>query len=154
MVLRKVAGVNALSGDIEMGGADGWNEAFLLWEQSNQLARTSAITTLPLSKGVKNQRASLCLQGCSETLGTLTVKTETLIDLGSTKDKPGAIAFADSSKSAWDLDQTLTIKGTGTVRFGTSASGLTPAQLAVVSFATPQGRRKAKITGDGFLAPQ
>ncbi|MCX6875675.1 MAG: hypothetical protein NTW21_17985 [Verrucomicrobia bacterium] len=70
MVLRKVPGVNALSGDIEMGGADGRNESFLLWEQSNQLADTSSIATLPLSKDVKNPRATLRLQSNSD--GTLT----------------------------------------------------------------------------------
>jgi len=154
MVLRKVAGVKALSGNIEMGGADGWNESFLLWGQSNQLAANSCITTLPLNKDVKNPRASLCLQGCSENLGTLTVKTETIIDLGGTKDKKGGISFADSSKTDWDLTKSLTVKGEGTLRFGTSASGLTPAQLAVVRFVTPQGSAKAKISSDGTLAPQ
>ena len=154
MVFRKPAGVNAHSGDIEMGGADGWNESFLMWEQSDQLADTSSITTLPLSKDVKNPRASLVLNGNSEKLGTLTIKTETVIDLGSKKDKPGMIAFADSSKSAWDLTKTLTIKGEGTVRFGSSASGLAPAQLAVVSFETPQGKVHAKINTDGTLAPR
>jgi len=151
MVLRKVAGVASLSGDIEMGGADGLNESFLLWGQSDQLADTSSITTLPLNKDVKNPRASLWLQNSSESLGTLTVKTETIIDLG---DKKGAISFADSSRKEWDLTKTLTIKGAGTVRFGTSAAGLTPAQLAIVAFVTPQGKTKAKITADGTLAPQ
>ena len=151
MVLRKVAGVNSLSGDIELGGADGWNESFLLWGQSDQLPDTSSITTLPLNKGIKNPRATLCLQNNSETLGTLTVKTETLIDLG---DKKGSISFADSSRKEWDPTTTLTIKGVGSVRFGTSATGLTPAQLAMVGFATPQGKAKAKITADGTLAPQ
>jgi len=154
MVLRKIAGVSALSGDIEMGGADGWNESFLLWEQSDQVADTASITTLPLNKDVKNPRASLCLQSCSETLGTLTVKTETIIDLGTSKDRKGAISFADSSKKEWDPGKGLTIKGEGTVRFGTSAAGLTPAQLASVAFVTPQGSVKAKINADGTLAPQ
>ncbi|MCF7730094.1 MAG: family 20 glycosylhydrolase [Akkermansiaceae bacterium] len=154
MVLRKVPGVSALSGDVEMGGADGWNESFLLWEQSDQLADTSSITTLPLNKDVKNPRATLCLQGCSETLGSLTVKTETIIDLGAKKDQKGTISFAGSSAKEWDLTKTLTIKGEGTVRFGTSAAGLSPAQLAIVGFATPQGLVKAQINADGTLAPR
>ncbi len=154
MVFRKPAGVSAHSGDIETGGPDGLNEAFLHWENSNQLADTSSITTLPPAATAPSKRASLMVQGFTETLGTLTVKTETLIHLGEKKDKPGALWFADSSKQAWDPAQTLTIKGEGTVRFGTTAAGLTPAQLASVSLETPQGRVKAKITADGNLAPQ
>ena len=127
MLLRKVPGVRSLSGDVEMGGADGRNESFLLWGQSDQLADTSSITTLPLNKGVKNPRASLLLQNNVQNCGTLTVKTDTIIDLGEKKDAKGGIFFADSSKKEWDLTKTLTIKGEGTVRFGNSANGLSPA---------------------------
>ena len=102
---------------------------------------------------MKNQRATLLLQGQSETLGTLTVQTDTLIDLGNNKDKKGGIYFADSSKQPWDLTKALTIKGEGAVRFGKSANGLTSAQLARVGFDTPQGKIPAKIAGDGTLAP-
>ena len=156
MLLRKSAGVNALSGDIEMGGADGFNECFLVWDKPDQLADTSSIVTLPLAKDVKNQRASLLLQGQSETLGTLTVGTETIIDLGTNKDPniKGTIRFADSSKKPWDLTKSLTLKGTGTVSFGNSATGLTPAQLAIVNIETPQGKAKAKLNADGTLAPR
>lgn len=153
MLLRKPAGVTAHAGDIEMGGADGLNESFLAWDKPDQLADTSSIITLPLGKDVKNQRATLLLQGQSETLGTLTVKTDTLIDLGGNKDEKGGICFADSSKQTWDLTKALTIKGEGTVRFGKSANGLTPAQLARVAFDTPQGKVPAKIAVDGTLAP-
>ena len=153
MLLRKPAGVTAHAGDIEMGGADGLNESFLAWDKPDQLADTSSIITLPLGKDVKNQRATLLLQGQSETLGTLTVRTDTLIDLGGNKDNKGGICFADSSKQAWDLTKVLIIRGEGTVRFGKSANGLTPAQLARVAFDTPHGKVPAWIAVDGTLAP-
>jgi hexosaminidase len=153
MLLRKAPGITALAGDIEMGGADGLNESFLAWDKSDQVADTASITTLPLAKDVKNPRATLLVQGQDETLGTLTVQTETIIDLGGNKDKKGGIRFADSSKQAWDLTKALTIKGEGAVRFGKSANGLTPAQLARVGFDTPQGKVPAKISDDGTLVP-
>ncbi len=154
MLLRKVPGAKSLSGDVEMGGDDGWNESFLLWGQSEQLASTSSITTLPLNKGVKNARASMLLQGNTQTCGTLTVQTDTIIDLGDAKNAKGSIAFADSSAKEWDLTKTLTIQGNGTVRFGNSAKGLSPQQLAIVRFATPQGKVNAQIDADGTLAPR
>jgi len=151
MRLWMTPGVAALSGDIEMGGVDGWNESFLVWIRSDQLPDTSSIITLPLYKDTKNQRATLMLLGNTDTLGSLAVRTETVIDLGG---KKGGIFFADSSKKEWDLTKTLTIKGEGTVRFGNSANGLTSEQLGIVSFETPQGKVKSKINADGTLAPR
>lgn len=152
--LRKTPGIDALAGDIEMGGKDGWNESFLVWERSDQLPESSSIITLPLAEGGKNQRATLKLWGNSDTLGGLTVRTDTVIDLGGKEGSPGAISFADSSGRQWDPAKTLTITGPGTVRFGTSAGGLTPAQLDIVRFAMPQGPAKAKINPDGTLTPR
>ena len=154
MVLRRTAGADAHAGDIEMGGPDGLNQAFLVWEGSNQLADTSCIITLPPAASAPSQRATLMLQNFSETLGTLTVKTETVIDLGEKKDRPAFLCFADSSTRAWDLTKTLTIKGDGTVSFGHTAAGLTPEQLAIVGFQTPNGPAMATIKGDGTLAAQ
>ena len=37
---------------------------------------------------------------------------------------------------------------------GNSAAGLTPAQLAIITIETPQGKAKAKLTADGTLAPR
>lgn len=147
-------GMTALSGDIEMGGIDGWNESFLVWLASDQLPDTSSIITLPLYKDTKNPRATLTLSGNTDTVGSLTVRTETVIDVTGNKDKKAGISFADSSRKEWDLTKTLTIKGDGTVRFGSSAKGLTPEQLAIISFETPQGKVKAKINADGTLAPK
>ena len=94
----------------------------------------------PISRIPRNRRATLQLWGNTDTVGTLTVQTETIVDLGGGKDKPGAICFADSSGKPWDLTKTLTIKGAGTVRFGKSANGLTPAQLAIITFETLRAR--------------
>lgn len=63
-------------------------------------------------------------------------------------------AFIDVKPGDTVVTKTLTIKGEGTVRFGTSAAGLTPAQLAIVHFETPQGKIVANITADGTLAPR
>ncbi|MCY2930964.1 MAG: family 20 glycosylhydrolase [Planctomycetota bacterium] len=154
MRLEMPPGMAALSGDIEMGGIDGWNESFLVWIQPDQLPDTSSIITLPLYKDTKNHRATLMLSGNSDTIGTLTVQTETVIDLGGKKGSTNGISFADSSKKEWDATKTLTIKGEGVVRFGTSAAGLTAKQLGMVSFETPAGKVKAKINADGTLSPQ
>ena len=54
----------------------------------------------------------------------------------------------------WDLTKTLTIRGEGAVRFGNSANGLSPRQLAIVRFDTPRGKVMATIKADGTLAPR
>ena len=79
--------------------------------------------------------------GFSDTLGTLTLSSNSVIDLGS-----GVhwLEFAASNAVSWTGSTTLTINNwvgvggssgsQGQIYFGNSASGLTSAQLAQISF--------------------
>ncbi len=64
-----------------------------------------------------------------------------------------ALSFADSSAAVWPGSAALTIRGTPgatSIRFGTSATGLTAKQLSRIRFQTP-GSTGARLTSDGYL---
>lgn len=85
------------------------------------------------------------LGGFSETLGTLTVGGNSVLDLGTT----GTVSFASSESQAWS--GSLSISGTfntSSVRFGTSFGALTVGQLGAI---TVNGFGGFGLDADGFL---
>jgi len=93
--------------------------------------------------------ATLDAGAYTDTLGTLDVTGAAVINLGS----GGALAFADSSAVDW-TGGTLTITGTfvksSSIRFGTSSTGLTKDQLALISVT---GYPSLQLDPDGYLTP-
>ncbi|MDF3129116.1 autotransporter-associated beta strand repeat-containing protein [Kiritimatiellaeota bacterium B1221] len=84
--------------------------------------------------------------GFSETLDTLTLNSNSILDFGA---GASALAFADSSAISWT--GTLTLAnfdiGTDTLRFGTSDSSLTEGQLSSISWTGGA----ASLDTDGYL---
>lgn len=87
------------------------------------------------------------LKGFNQALQSFTLQGNATIDLGST----GTIIFGDSSSMVWS-NATLNIIGTfienSSVRFGTSAAGLTADQLAKITI----NGQEAFINSNGYLS--
>lgn len=104
--------------------------------------------------GALSAASAVTLAGGTLSAGTftnavqqLTVSGSVTIDLG---DGAGSLSFADSSAQSWSglLDLTGTV-APGSVRFGTSASGLTPEQLDLIRV---NGQiRWLALDADGYL---
>jgi len=137
--LDKTAGVNAIaSGTIFM------NAGTLLLNKANQIA--DGVNMQSTAAG-----STFNTGGFNETLGTLDLNANLTLNLGA---GTSALAFSDSSGIDWGLS-TLTIlgwtSGSDTLRFGTSSSALTVAQLASISFSgSPSG---AQIDASGYITP-
>jgi fibronectin-binding autotransporter adhesin len=105
----------------------------------------NASATLTLNGG------TLASNGFNQTLGTLDLNTASALNLGGS----AALAFADSSALDWN-SATLSISnfvvGTNSLRFGTTAGGLTATQLGLFRFAE-FGNTAAQIDASGFIAP-
>ena len=116
-------GVNIEAGIIEVGASDCWKE----------------FCPVKLSGGTFAAAA-----GTENEIGALTVGKDSEIVLG----EGAKLAFSDSSANAWS--GTVTIRGFAekSIRFGTSASGLTKDQVA--SFVTENGD-KPRILNNGYL---
>ncbi len=128
------------------------------------LANTSSLTIdsgATVSLGAASQIAAtanltlaggtLALGGFNQTLGTLDLSGASTLNFSGTS----TLAFADSSALTWSAT-TLTIRdfhvGASTLRFGTSAGGLTATQLGRFQF-VEFGNSAARIDANGFLAP-
>jgi fibronectin-binding autotransporter adhesin len=128
------------------------------------LAHTSALTianTGTLSLGAASQikatatltlnGGTLALNGFDQALGTLDLNANSTLDLGGSAD----LVFADSSALDWN-SATLSVvnfsASTNTLRFGTTAAGLTATQLGLFRF-YEFGNAVALIDANGFLAP-
>ena len=87
--------------------------------------------------------------GFSETLGTLTLTANSIIDLGA---GTSALVFADSSGATWGSSITLSFinftDGVDTIRIGTTAGGLTGGQLGQITI----NGQLASISSSGFLS--
>lgn len=151
LALAKPAGVTAISGRrLVLGG--GSNQAIVRLDASDQISDTCAVVIAGLHEG------RIWTQGNSETLGPLGLQSFAYIDLG---DGHSRLRFADSHESKWDPSKTLTIQNwTATkdeVRFGTSETGLTAAQLSQVGFLNPAplpaGLYSATLLVDGRVEP-
>ena len=109
----------------------------LLYAASNQLAPATPMT---LSGGTFN--LGTFSQDRAHALGALTLSADSAIDFGTGASMGGTVAFADSSAIAWsgklsiyDFHGTpLVGGGLDQLSFGTNAGGLTPAQLADITF--------------------
>jgi hypothetical protein len=137
LALAKPDGVTAIAGNIIVGG--GTDQAILRWDANHQVVDTASITLLG------PYPARLRMDGHSETMGALVLAGDGDISLG---DDTAVVRFANSSAQAWttgkrflilDWNGSLTGGGSEAVFFGSSANGLTTAQLAQVSFINPAG---------------
>lgn len=138
LALTKIGnGILTLSGANTYGGNTTVSAGTLALGASNVLPAT------PVSIG----SATLNAATFSDTVGTLDVTGGAVVNLGT----GAALAFANSSGIDW-TGGTLTITGTfvsgSSLRFGTSSSGLTTAQLARIS--KPGGGAVA-LNASGFL---
>lgn len=129
-----VSGNNTFTGDITIN-------AGTLELGSNTAGGNSANVVL--------NGGTLATGGFDETFGTLDVNGNAIIDMGS---GTSALVFLDSSGVTWDPSVSLTIVnfdfGTDSIRFGTSSSGLTLAQLGQITIV---GFESVGIDSDGYL---
>lgn len=91
-------------------------------------------TALPAAAPLALAGGTVTCGSTTNATGALTLFGNAAIDLGS-----GSLAFADSSGAAWTPGATLEITGddklpTQSLRFGTSESGLTAAQLRQITY--------------------
>jgi len=84
--LEKPAGVDAISGDVIVGG-QGFNDC-LHWANSNQIKDSAAITVLDAGN---SGAAYLSLNGCSDTVASLTMAANTSVKTDSPEGKGGAL---------------------------------------------------------------
>lgn len=137
-------GTTILSGVLEAGGAGALASTSRISVRASGTLRLSGLgdrigDAVPLTFS----GGSLETAGLSETAGTFTLAGTATIDLGA---GASLLHLADSSALAWSGTLSITNwngapagGGTDELFFGTSASGLTPAQLALISFANPAG---------------
>ncbi len=124
--------------------------ASVSWAASDQIANGVNVV---MSGGELN------LGGRSETMGTLDLDGVAELDFGTVAGS-AAVAFSSSSALNW-TGATLTVSGfvpgTTMLRFGTNATGLSPAQLAAVQFtgftAGAQINSAGYVTPPGFTSP-
>jgi lysophospholipase L1-like esterase len=147
--LDKPAGVDAISGDLVIGGK---GNALVKLGQPRQINAAAKVTLE--GPGV----SGLDLQGHDQQLAALVLKSHAVIQMG---DKPAALLVGDSSTRPWDLTKTLTIRGykpgKDKLAFGGDPRGLSAAQLARIGFASPRGLPEGlyntAIGRDGQLSP-
>jgi len=145
LALAKTAGQNAVGTGAILLNSGGT----LLLESSNQIGNTTAIT---LAGGTFSTGS-----GFSETLGALTLTSDSAITLGSGIHN---LQFGASNLAAWSPTATLTIYGwsgtggfggtAGQIFFGTGSTALTLAQLSSISFS---GYSRAQLLATGELVP-
>jgi len=139
-VIKTGSGTQTLSGVNTYTGATTVSAGTLALGASNRIADTS---NLVMTGGI------FFTGGFSETLGTLTFSGSASIDLGS---GASALVFSDSSGATWGTSITLSFvnftAGVDTIRIGTTAGGLTLAQLSEITI----NGASATIDSGGFLA--
>jgi autotransporter-associated beta strand protein len=102
-----------------------------------------ADNTLNTNNNVVLDGGTLDMGAFNNSVGTLTLGTNSLINLG-----PGQLAFAGSSSNAWNGTLTLTgTLGPQTLRFGTNSMGLTGGQLQSIDV----DGKSPGIDGEGYL---
>ena len=91
-------------------------------------------------------------------MGTLTLSTDSEIDLGLTGNSQ--LVFADSENETWQNGTTLTLtnwNASDEVRFGNDSSGLSTTQLSQIVFLNPEGRDagiyRARMLPTGEIVP-
>ena len=107
------------------------------WFEGVRTSPFSAANPLVLSGG------TLDPAGGAHSFGTLTVKSNSILPLGSS----GTLAFADSSGVLWSGTLALTgTLGPQTLRFGTSSNALTPQQQRKITL----DGKFVKLDGNGY----
>ena len=127
-----LTGANTYTGDTTVTGGT------LALGASNVLANTTAVSI---------GSATLDASTFTETVGTLDITGNAIINLGT----GGSLAFADSSAISWSggtLNLTGTFVSGASLRFGTTSSGLTPTQLALIS---ATGFTSFALNANGYL---
>ncbi|MEM6886299.1 MAG: autotransporter-associated beta strand repeat-containing protein, partial [Verrucomicrobiota bacterium] len=154
-VTKGGAGTTTLSGSNTFTGPLVINAGTLLLG-SNNVVTDSVATRL--------NGGTLDTGGNSDTLGTLTLSSNSTIDLNTGS---SVLRFADSNSIAWTGSATLQISnwsgilqtggGSDQLFFGNSASGLTAAQVGQIQFLNPAGLAPgiydAKILSSGEVVP-
>lgn len=139
-LVKTGAGTLQLSGTNTYTGATRIDAGTLLLGASNRIADAS---NLILAGG------TFATGGFSETLGALTLNGNATIDFGS---GASALVFGDSSAAAWTGSVSLSLvnftEGVDSIRFGTTAFGLTETQLGQIRI----NGLAATIGADGFLS--
>ncbi|MGC4004782.1 MAG: GDSL-type esterase/lipase family protein [Pirellulales bacterium] len=144
LMLNKSGGATALGGTIVLQ-----NRGNLVWMANDQVDDASPLT---LAGGV------LGINGKSDTLGTLTLTGKAVIDVAG----GGTLRFADSSAINWNTGKQILVQNwqnaaVAKIAFGTTASGLTSAQVAKIGFSNPAnqpaGLYRATISAAGELMP-
>ena len=129
-------------GTLELTGAQTYDGPLMVMEG---MLRTGADTLFADTLTVQLRGGGLAAGSGANAFGPLELYANAVIDAG---DGTASLAFADSSACAWS--GTLTINGTlgpHTLRFGTDANGLTPAQIAAIR----NRGRKVTIDAEGYL---
>lgn len=133
-MIKAGAGTLTLSGANTYSGATTISSGTLQLGASNVLPNSSVV----LQGGTLSTGAST---GFSDTLGVLTLSGNSTLNLGTGSHN---LNFANSSAASWTAGSTLTVTGwtgtcgnsgtSGRIFLGNSTSGLTPAQLAQITF--------------------
>ena len=134
--------VKSGAGTLELTGAQTYDGPLMVMGGT---LRVGAANIFGNTLAVQLRGGGLSAASGTNTLGRLELYTNSVIDAG---DGSASLAFADSSASAWG--GTLSITGSlgpTSLRFGTNANGLTPAQIAAIN------NRGAKVALDanGYL---
>ena len=148
--LQNVASINGAggltkttAGTLTISGTNNYSGSTTVSSGTLALGSSNALPATPVAIG----SATLNAATFTDTVGILDVTGTSVINLGS----GAALAFADSSALDW-TGGTLTITSSfvsgSSLRFGTSSSGLTAAQLARIS--KPGGGAVA-LNASGFL---
>lgn len=145
--LAKTAGFDAISGSALQVN----NTGSVRWLASNQV---NDATQIILNGG------TIAPNGFSDSAGTMKLTATSYIDFGATG--ASVLTLADSSGETWTGTSKLNLLAWGvdsadTLQIGTSAAGLTPAQLALLRFINPvgfgAGTYLAVIDSFGVLSP-
>lgn len=119
---------------------------------SGGLLEIGSTHTLPAATGLTLNGGTLKLGGTfSQGFSTaLTVGANSVIDFGGGAGA-GTISFGNSNTAAWTGTLTISnyVAGSDALRFGTSAAGLSPTQLASINF----GGIAAQMDAAGFVSP-
>ncbi len=137
-VTKVGTGTQTLSGANTFTGPTTISAGTLALGANNVLANTTAISI---------GNATLDASTFTDTLGTLDLTSTAKINLGT----GAALAFANSSAIDWtggSLHLTGTFVSGASLRFGTTSSGLTPAQLTLI---TAAGFGPFTLNANGYL---
>jgi hypothetical protein len=130
-----------LTGNNSYTGVTKVTSGTLALGNNNRIADTSALVM---------DGGTFSTGGFNETLGTLTVTANSVIDLGGAATS-ATLVFADSSSMTWTASIGLSFvnftEGVDTIRIGTTAGGLTGDQLAAITI----NGSAAVIDANGFL---